>query len=685
MATVLLVRHGLTAMTGPVLAGHTPGVHLDERGRAQAAAVAARLATGAAGRGRQQPAGALRGRPPRRRWPAVTLSRGPTTGWPRSATATGPAGRSRSWPRSRCGRSCRRTRRRRCSPGPEGEALARRRPGRSPRCATGTPDHRSAGPDAVWLACSHGDVIKAVLADALGMHLDQFQRIVVDPCSVSVVTLHRDPAVRAAGQRHRRRRGGAGPAAEAAPAPDGRRRTPSSVDGRAGLSGDASGLVAPGRPRKLSRVPRQVHLFDRPSASSPGRSASPATARSSCRRRGAAARSASRWRSRRSQCSPSGSRSCSTRSQRRLRRAGARRDADVDDIEPLDTPVDEEFRVGTMGLAWDGDAEPVVVEARAAGDEPIDEDDEPRRQRGGPRRAAGADHPGGGARVRRPRPPGGRPPAGRRARCAGCRWTRPGTSARGRTATAADRATRVVVSEQPGEPVTTCAPRVDDAECGRRTARCATGEIDASRAWTAATTSERDAVRQRITLTELTHGVGGASTSRSRGSGRCGTSRTARWPSARSRLRGLARRRAGTSCRRRCCATGRSAPGMVQLWMDGDETVDLAARAPRRPAAAAPDGGVRRGRQQRRPQGRAPPADGRRARVRGGPRGLLPPAGQAAHGAVVAGPATRSRTTRSTRCSEFRARLEGELDGTLSALLTRREVARGAPRGSTSC
>jgi probable phosphomutase (TIGR03848 family) len=43
------------------------------------------------------------------------------------------------------------------------------------------------GPDAVWAAVSHGDVIKAVLADALGMHLDAFQRIVVDPASVSVV------------------------------------------------------------------------------------------------------------------------------------------------------------------------------------------------------------------------------------------------------------------------------------------------------------------------------------------------------------------------------------------------------------------------------------------------------------------------------------------------------------------
>jgi probable phosphomutase (TIGR03848 family) len=43
------------------------------------------------------------------------------------------------------------------------------------------------GGDAVWVVCSHGDVIKAVLADALGVHLDSFQRIVVDPCSVSVV------------------------------------------------------------------------------------------------------------------------------------------------------------------------------------------------------------------------------------------------------------------------------------------------------------------------------------------------------------------------------------------------------------------------------------------------------------------------------------------------------------------
>ncbi len=43
------------------------------------------------------------------------------------------------------------------------------------------------GGDALWLACTHGDVIKAVVADALGMHLDGFQRIAADPASTSVI------------------------------------------------------------------------------------------------------------------------------------------------------------------------------------------------------------------------------------------------------------------------------------------------------------------------------------------------------------------------------------------------------------------------------------------------------------------------------------------------------------------
>ena len=43
------------------------------------------------------------------------------------------------------------------------------------------------GPHAVYLICSHGDVIKSVIADSLGLHLDMFQRIQVDPCSLTVI------------------------------------------------------------------------------------------------------------------------------------------------------------------------------------------------------------------------------------------------------------------------------------------------------------------------------------------------------------------------------------------------------------------------------------------------------------------------------------------------------------------
>ena len=43
------------------------------------------------------------------------------------------------------------------------------------------------GPHALWAAVSHGDVIKAVLADAAGSHFDHLQRFRADPASVSVV------------------------------------------------------------------------------------------------------------------------------------------------------------------------------------------------------------------------------------------------------------------------------------------------------------------------------------------------------------------------------------------------------------------------------------------------------------------------------------------------------------------
>jgi uncharacterized repeat protein (TIGR03847 family) len=55
---------------------------------------------------------------------------------------------------------------------------------------------------------------------------------------------------------------------------------------------------------------------------------------------------------------------------------------ELEDTAPLDAPVEEEFRVGTMGLAWDGDDGRVVVEALAPSDdeeaevEPLSESDE---------------------------------------------------------------------------------------------------------------------------------------------------------------------------------------------------------------------------------------------------------------------------------------------------------------------
>jgi probable phosphomutase (TIGR03848 family) len=70
-------------------------------------------------------------------------------------------------------------------PGAEGEGLAQTQ---ARAVAAVREWNATLGPEAVWLACSHGDVIKAVLADALGLHLDQFQRIVVEPASISVIT-----------------------------------------------------------------------------------------------------------------------------------------------------------------------------------------------------------------------------------------------------------------------------------------------------------------------------------------------------------------------------------------------------------------------------------------------------------------------------------------------------------------
>jgi probable phosphomutase (TIGR03848 family) len=69
-------------------------------------------------------------------------------------------------------------------PGPGGEAL-RETQARGVNAIRDWNDRL--GPGATWLVCSHGDVIRTVVADAMGMHLDLYQRIVVDPCSLTVI------------------------------------------------------------------------------------------------------------------------------------------------------------------------------------------------------------------------------------------------------------------------------------------------------------------------------------------------------------------------------------------------------------------------------------------------------------------------------------------------------------------
>jgi probable phosphomutase (TIGR03848 family) len=183
VTTVVLVRHGLTRLTGPVLAGWTPGVHLDERGEAQAAAVAARLrplpldalvssplercldTIGAIGAGRDLPV-QVEERLGECRY-------GDWTGRPLAELAKEPLWKVVQQHPSAA-----------VFPGPEGEPLRETQA----RAVAAVRDWNARlGEDATWLACSHGDVIKAIVADAMGLHLDQFQRITIDPCSVTVI------------------------------------------------------------------------------------------------------------------------------------------------------------------------------------------------------------------------------------------------------------------------------------------------------------------------------------------------------------------------------------------------------------------------------------------------------------------------------------------------------------------
>jgi probable phosphomutase (TIGR03848 family) len=183
MTTVLLVRHGLTdANTSGVLAGWTPGVHLAEKGGEQVTALAERLAalrvaaivSSPLERCQETAAAIAAGRD------SLTVELddrlgecryGDWEGQPLKTLAKDPL-----WKVVQAHPSAARF--------PGGEALRETQA----RAVEAIRAHNaSLGDDATWIAVSHGDVIKAILADALGMHLDAFQRIQVDPASVSVV------------------------------------------------------------------------------------------------------------------------------------------------------------------------------------------------------------------------------------------------------------------------------------------------------------------------------------------------------------------------------------------------------------------------------------------------------------------------------------------------------------------
>lgn len=187
--TVLLVRHGRSsANTSGLLAGRSPGVHLDDSGRDQASAAAQRIRalslagvvtsplercreTAAAIAVLQSPASRVR-----RDKRLLECGYGSWTGAELKKLSKDPMWRAvQQHPSSVT------------FPGGESMRDMQVRAVDAVRAwdAAFATDH---GTDAIWAAISHGDVIKAILADALGLHLDHFQRIVVDPASVSVVT-----------------------------------------------------------------------------------------------------------------------------------------------------------------------------------------------------------------------------------------------------------------------------------------------------------------------------------------------------------------------------------------------------------------------------------------------------------------------------------------------------------------
>ena len=185
---MILVRHGrTTANTSGVLAGRTRGVRLDETGVGQAQKTAERLAvvplvavvTSPLERCRQTARAILKAQEGS---PVTATERGITEcdygawqGRPLKELAKDPL-----WKVVQTQPSA--------AAFPDGESMAAMQ-ARSVNAVRRLDAQFEAehGPGAVWVAVSHGDIIKSVLADALGMHLDLFQRLQVDPASVSIV------------------------------------------------------------------------------------------------------------------------------------------------------------------------------------------------------------------------------------------------------------------------------------------------------------------------------------------------------------------------------------------------------------------------------------------------------------------------------------------------------------------
>jgi len=186
VTTVILLRHGRSsANAAGVLAGRAPGVGLDETGRGQVWALAQRLkpvslaavVSSPLERCQQTVAPLVAGRELTVTVDdeLVEIDYGEWTGRELKTLSKEPLWKVVQQHPSAV-----------VFPGGEGLAAMQARAVASVRGH----DARLAvkhGPTVVWLVCTHGDVIKSVLADALGLHLDSFQRIVVDPCSISVV------------------------------------------------------------------------------------------------------------------------------------------------------------------------------------------------------------------------------------------------------------------------------------------------------------------------------------------------------------------------------------------------------------------------------------------------------------------------------------------------------------------